>query len=169
MVAAVRACVGTFQLAPAPMKNPARVWKVSAAVARVSFSSSNVAGATLPSLATIGDPMNPALPPVGAMPFNSPMNRSGLREGTATPAPQRNAPAGVVNPSGAPRYSYPAYPDTSAIRAASLLTMKSPMTSAFPVLTPTVESPVGSLTMPRTATATGSCRDSDIRLAFTPR
>ena len=46
--------------------------------------------------------------------------------------------------------------------------MKSTEKSVLPVLTPTSSSPVGSLTMPRTASAAGFCRYSDNRLNFAP-
>src|SRR5207244_10146477 len=104
----------------------------------------------------------------GTKPFNSVNTRSGLREGNAAPAPHRNALVGMSNPSGLPRNSYPANPDTSTTFAASLLAMTSNNPSALPVPLPTSFFAVGSFTMPRTASAAGFWRYSDHRFTFAP-
>jgi len=49
-----------------------------------------------------------------------------------------------------------------------LLITPSTDTSALPVLTPASNFPVGTLTMPRIATAAGFCRYSDQRLILAP-
>ncbi len=110
-------------------------------------------GDTLLSMPTTGLPVTVTPLDVSTLPFTSKSARSGERDGHAVPRPQRNTPLGVSNPSGEPRTPKPAKPDTSAFSAISLLTMKSPKTSALPVLTPADSLPVGSFTMNRTAIA----------------
>src|SRR5262249_55043672 len=105
----------------------------------------------------------------GTWPFNSPVTRRKLRDGKPTPAPHRNAPVGASKLSGCPRTSQPPYADTSTSFAASLLTIASNATSALAVPTPLSALPVGALTITRTATAAGLCRNSDNRFSFTPR
>src|ERR1700749_4474475 len=90
-----RARVGTFQLTPAPAKNPFFAWKVRPRVARVRFSVADVTGARLRSVPTIDVPVIVATSFDGICPFNSPEMRSRLRDGKATPVPQRNALVGA--------------------------------------------------------------------------
>jgi hypothetical protein len=101
-------------------------------------------------------------------PFSSPVTRSQLRDGKPTPAPQRNALVGMSKLSGLPRPSKPAKPETSTFLAASLLRMASIEKSGLPVPLPMSLSPVGSLIMPRSANAKGSCSASEVRLTFAP-
>src|SRR6516165_6278646 len=102
--APLRASVGTFQLTPAPKKTPFFVWYVRPRVARVMFSVLDVSGEMLPSTPTSAVVVVAVLLD-GTLPFNSPMTRSGLRDGNAAPTPQRNAPPGTLKPSGLPRHS----------------------------------------------------------------
>src|SRR5689334_21035045 len=108
--------MGRFQLTPPPTKNPFRSCQLIAAVARVMFSVADEIGGILPSLPTrngtvsaVDPPLEPVIVAVSLLtrkPFSSATMRSGLRVGNPAPAPHRNAPVGVSNPSGLPRHSY---------------------------------------------------------------
>ena len=87
-------------------------------------------------------------------PYHSVVNFSALRVGNCAPIPKR-IPLDRSYSSGSPRCRYPMVPETSAMLATSLLTMKSNAKSIFPVPEPASAEPVGSFSMPRTATATG--------------
>ena len=100
-------------------------------------------------------------------PWSSAKARSERRVGPPMPTPQRN-PSDRETPSGSPRTMKPPKPVSSAERFNSLLTIASTRKSALPVPTPSVSLPVGSLTTPRSANATGCWRDSESRLNFAP-
>src|SRR5438046_10284785 len=85
-------CCGTFQLTPPPTKKPPRPWMVTPAVARVRFSVAEETGGK-PQLTQSGTaPWNVTVSLFGTKPFSSPKTRTTLRDGKATPVPQRNAP-----------------------------------------------------------------------------
>src|SRR5215217_6958579 len=95
-----RARDGTFQLTPALANRPFFAWNVRPSVARVRFSVADVTGARVESMPTIDVPVIVATPLEGICPLSSPESRNGLRDGNATPVPQRNAPVGASIPSG---------------------------------------------------------------------
>jgi hypothetical protein len=100
-----RACVGAFQLTPAPKKNPFGAWNVTPSVARVSFSIFEATGGRRPSTPTSVAVVSVAVVPDGTSPFSSVKMRTGRCEGNAAPAPHRNAPVGTSKPSDEPRYA----------------------------------------------------------------
>ena len=159
---------GTFQLTPAPKKKPFFVCAVMPR-SRVMFSVSATKMERLPSMPMSGVvPLSVAPSFDGMSPFNSAVTRSQFRDGNPRPAPQRNAPPGCRSPTGGAAPFMPPKPESSTSFAASLLTIRSTEKSGLPVLTPASFLPVGSLTMPRNASAAGSWRDSDQRLNFAP-
>src|SRR5262245_44478005 len=104
----MRASLGTFQLTPTPPKNPRFDCAVRPIVARVLFSVFDVSGATDRSMPTGRVPVIVVMLSEPTWPLSSPVTRRKLRDGNATPPPQRNAPPGDSNPSALPRASYPA-------------------------------------------------------------
>ena len=69
------------------------------------FSVADVSGARRRSLPTIDVPVIVIESFDGSSPLTSAFTRNGLRDGNATPVPQRNAPVGASKPSGLPRNS----------------------------------------------------------------
>ncbi|MBI3263201.1 MAG: hypothetical protein HYZ58_08615 [Acidobacteria bacterium] len=133
-----------------------------------SGSISLVVGDRLPSLA-----VRPAVANASsnrASPWNSVTIRNGVRDGNAAPTPHRSpfdrsSASGV---SGSPRTITPPTPLSSTRSFTSPLTIASTSTSGFPVLVPAAVSPVGTFTIPRSATAAGCCRHGARRLIFAP-
>ena len=133
---------------------PPGAFHCSPRVASIGLRKSDSILATLPSGA-MSERVTDRLSSVNISPVSSPKNVTPRLAGMPAPMPQRTL-LGRSMPLGSPRTAKPPNPDSSNAPR-SLLTIASNIPSGLPVVVPWLLSPVGSLTMPRIANATGLC------------